>query len=151
MEGDWRSTSKGQINLAGSFSQFLGWIMRIHTRPCENVMVGLKKLMTRSFTWSWSVPWLAKKSRMLPCADISVGLEGSDDAILHMCCYESGRRAKMTWLAQKNSLGGSRRRCNVDERTNALSWVNSLIPWPSGWTNSLRKNPLFRDKTQNNG
>jgi hypothetical protein len=42
-EGDWKSISKGEINLAGSFSRFLGRTMRIHMLLCENFMVGLKE------------------------------------------------------------------------------------------------------------
>jgi hypothetical protein len=149
--------------------------MRIHMLPCENVTVGRKQLMTRSFTWGDQFLRRAKTSRMVPCEDVLVGPKevttrcftwswlvpwvgqdkpyvaiwkclgwpkGSDNAILHMRCYESSRHAKMTRLARKNSLGGPRRRWNVDERTKALSWVNSLFPWSSGLNEFLGKTPL---------
>jgi hypothetical protein len=50
-EGDWKSISEGEMNLAGSCSRILGWTMRIHILTCETIMVRPKGLMTRSFTW----------------------------------------------------------------------------------------------------
>jgi hypothetical protein len=54
-EGDWKSISKGEINLAGSFSQFLG---KRHSCPEEI---------------DDEVLHVGKTSRMLPCDDVSVG------------------------------------------------------------------------------
>jgi hypothetical protein len=39
------------MNFAGSFSRILGRTIRIHMLTCENLMVGPKGLMMRSFTW----------------------------------------------------------------------------------------------------
>jgi hypothetical protein len=39
----------------------------------ENVMVGPKGLMTRSFMWGDQFYGRAKTSRMVPCKDVSVG------------------------------------------------------------------------------
>jgi hypothetical protein len=47
--------------------------MRIHMLPCENVTVGPKELMMRSFMWGDQFLGLAKTIRMVPCEDVSVG------------------------------------------------------------------------------
>jgi hypothetical protein len=47
--------------------------MRIHMLTCENVTVGPKELMTRSFTWGDQFLRQAKTSPMVPCDDVSVG------------------------------------------------------------------------------
>jgi hypothetical protein len=47
--------------------------MRIHMLTYENVMVGPKGLMTRSFTWDDQFLGRAKKSHMVPCKDVLVG------------------------------------------------------------------------------
>jgi hypothetical protein len=41
--------------------------------PCENVTVGPKELMMRSFMWGDQFLGLAKTIRMVPCEDVSVG------------------------------------------------------------------------------
>jgi hypothetical protein len=55
-EGDWKSISEGEMNLAGIFSRILGRTMRIHMLTCENITVGPKGLMMRSFTWGDVTP-----------------------------------------------------------------------------------------------
>jgi hypothetical protein len=72
-EGDWKSISEGEINFAGSFSRFLGRTMRIHMLNCENITVGPKELMTRSFTWGDQFVGQAKTIRVVPCKDVLVG------------------------------------------------------------------------------
>jgi hypothetical protein len=72
-EGDWKSVTEGEINLAGSFSQFLRRTMRIHMLTYEKVTVGPKGLMTRSFMWGDQFHGQDKTSRMVPCKDVSVG------------------------------------------------------------------------------
>jgi hypothetical protein len=131
--------------------QFLGWAKTIRMLLYEDVSVGPKEGMAQSFTWFWSVPWVGQDKLYVAMQRCLSWPKGSDDVILHMCCYESRHRAKMTRLVRRKSLGRPRRCYNVDERTKALSWVNSLTPWLSGWTNTLGKNPLFWDKTKDNG
>jgi hypothetical protein len=50
--------------------------MRIHMWACENVTVGPKGLMTRSFTWGDQFLGLTKTSHMVPFKDVSVGPRG---------------------------------------------------------------------------
>jgi hypothetical protein len=40
---------------------------------CENVLIVLKELMMRSFTWGDHFLGWAKTSRMVPCKDVLVG------------------------------------------------------------------------------
>jgi hypothetical protein len=47
--------------------------MRIRMLPCENITVGPKELMTRSFTWGDQFLRRAKTSRMVACEDVLVG------------------------------------------------------------------------------
>jgi hypothetical protein len=49
--------------------------------------------------------------------------EGIDYAILHMHCYESGHRVKMTRLAQRNSLGGH------DSSDCVEMWISGQRPY----------------------
>jgi hypothetical protein len=72
-EGDWKSISEGEINLACSFSKFLEWTMRIHMLTCENITVGPKGLMMMSFTWGDQFLGRAKTIQVVPCKDVSIG------------------------------------------------------------------------------
>jgi hypothetical protein len=40
---------------------------------CENITVGPKELMTRSFTWGDQFVGQAKTIRVVPCKDVLVG------------------------------------------------------------------------------
>jgi hypothetical protein len=46
--------------------------MRIHMLTCENITVGPKGLMTRSFMWGDQFLGRTKTSLMVPCKDVSV-------------------------------------------------------------------------------
>jgi hypothetical protein len=52
------------MNLASSFSHILGRTMRIHMLTCENITIGLKGLMTRSFVWGDQILGRTKISLM---------------------------------------------------------------------------------------
>jgi hypothetical protein len=122
-----------------------------------------------------SVPWAGQDKPYVAMRKYLDWPKRSDNAMLHMRCYESSCCAKMTrlawsnslggpkqvvccharmsWLAQRNSWGDQNKSYGAEIWMNeqALFWVNSLIPRPSGWTNSLGKNPLCRDKNWDNG
>jgi hypothetical protein len=144
--------------------------MRIHMLTCENIMVGSKELMTRSFTGRWSGPMAGQDKSNVDMQRCLGWPKGSDDAILHLRCYESGRCANMTWPARRNSLGRPRqvvcyhakisrlarrnsldgprefvRRWNMDEWTNPSlgKFLNSLTKWLNEF---FGKNPCFKIK-----
>jgi hypothetical protein len=124
----WRKWRQGPLL---DFDKFLGQAKTSRMLPCEDVAVGPKEVMTRSFTWSWSVPWAGQDKLYVAMRRCLRWPKRSDDAILHMRCYERGCRAKMTRLAQRKSLGEPRQvvRCwNVDKWIKAMCCVNSLIP-----------------------
>jgi hypothetical protein len=123
----------------------------------------------------WSVPWAGQDKLNVAMRWCLGWPKGSDHAILHLRCYESGHCAKMTRLAQRNSLGGPRQVvcCHAKisrlARRNSLGgprqfvWCWNMDEWTSPvlgkfldslteWLNEFfGKNSLFRDKTQGNG
>jgi hypothetical protein len=83
--------------------------MRIHMLRCENVTVGPKELMTKSFTWSWSVPWAGQDKSYVAKRRCLGWPKGSDDEVLHLILISSlGRprqvicyHAKISRLARR--------------------------------------------------
>jgi hypothetical protein len=72
--------------------------MRMHMLIYENITVGPKGLMRRAFTWGDEFLGRAKTGLGWP--------KGRDNAILYLRWYKTSRWARMTWLAQRKSLGG---------------------------------------------
>jgi hypothetical protein len=113
------------MNLVGSFSRILGRTMRMHMLTCENLTVGPKGLMTRSFTWGgeflrWARTVLSAMQRCLSWP------KGGDDAILYVRCYRSSHWVRMIRLAQKNSLGGPRQVVCCHAKMSRLARRNTL-------------------------
>jgi hypothetical protein len=89
--------------------QFLGQAKTSCMLPCEDISVGPKEETTRSFTWSWSVPWAGQDKSYVAIRRCLGWPEGRDDEVLHLilvsslgwprqviCCH-----AKMSRLAQR--------------------------------------------------
>jgi hypothetical protein len=107
-KGGWKSISEGEMNLASSFCHVLGRTMRIHMLTCENITVGPKGLMTRSFTWGDEFLGQAKTSLKFHAK---------------MSQLAQRRRRRYPWVGQNKSYSAE-----VRMNEHALFWVNSLIP-----------------------
>jgi hypothetical protein len=68
-------------------------------------MVGPKELMTRSFTWSWSVPWTGQDKSYVAMRRCLDWPERSDDEVLHVGWSVPWVGQEKSYVAMRKSLG----------------------------------------------